>query len=101
METFLFAFGDNRSFFEMKTCYPVKNSGNLLLSKVNNRATTIAAIEANNDTYCVQKRIEKFPLDLNVEVILISELLISEIRSTSTKFCLKLFLFLNSIIQIL
>ena len=24
--------------------------------------TTIAAIEANNDTYCLQKRIEKFPL---------------------------------------
>ena len=33
----------------------------LVLSEVNNR-TTIAAIEANNDTYCLEKRIEKFPL---------------------------------------
>ena len=33
----------------------------LFLSEVNNRET-IAAIEANNDIYCFQKRIEKFPL---------------------------------------
>ena len=33
----------------------------LFLSEVNYRET-IAAIEANNDTYCLQKRIEKFPL---------------------------------------
>ena len=33
----------------------------LCLSEVNNRET-IAAIEANHDTYCLQKRIEKFPL---------------------------------------
>ena len=32
------------------------------LSEVNNRET-IAAIEVNNDTYCLQKRIEKFPLN--------------------------------------
>ena len=32
------------------------------LSKVNNRKT-IAAIEANNETYCLQKLIEKFPLE--------------------------------------
>ena len=31
------------------------------LSEVNNRET-ISAIEANNDTYCLQKRIENFPL---------------------------------------
>ena len=33
----------------------------LFLSKINNRET-ITAIEANNDTYCLQKWIEKFPL---------------------------------------
>ena len=33
----------------------------LFLSEVNNRET-IAAIEANNDTYCLEKWIEKFPL---------------------------------------
>ena len=33
----------------------------LFLSEVNN-GETIAAIEANNDTYCLQKRVEKFPL---------------------------------------
>ena len=33
----------------------------LFLSEVNNRET-IAAIEANNDTYCLPKRIEKFPM---------------------------------------
>ena len=33
----------------------------LFLSEVNNRET-IAAIKANNDTYCIQKEIEKFPL---------------------------------------
>ena len=33
----------------------------LFLSEVNNRVT-IAAIEVNNHTYCLQKRIEKFPL---------------------------------------
>ena len=27
--------------------------------------TTIAAIDAHNETYCLQKRIEKFPLNLN------------------------------------
>ena len=31
------------------------------LSEVNNRET-IVAIEMNNDTYCLQKRIEKYPL---------------------------------------
>ena len=31
------------------------------LLEVNN-GETIAAIESNNDTYCLQKRIEKFPL---------------------------------------
>ena len=34
----------------------------LFLWQVNNRET-MAAIEANNDMYCVQKWIEKFPLD--------------------------------------
>ena len=34
---------------------------NFFLSEVNNREK-IAAIEANNHTYCLQKRIEKFPL---------------------------------------
>ena len=33
----------------------------LFLSEVNNRET-IVAIGVNNDTYCLQKRIEKFPL---------------------------------------
>ena len=33
----------------------------LFLSEVNNRET-IAAIEANNDTFCLQKRTEEFPL---------------------------------------
>ena len=33
----------------------------LFLLEVNNRET-ITAIEENNDTYCLQKRIEKFPL---------------------------------------
>ena len=33
----------------------------LFLPEVNNKET-IAAIEANNDTYYLQKRIEKFPL---------------------------------------
>ena len=32
------------------------------LSEVNNREA-IAVIEANNNTYCLQKRLEKFPLD--------------------------------------
>ena len=32
----------------------------IFLSKVNNRET-IAAIKENNDMYCLQKRIEKFP----------------------------------------
>ena len=31
------------------------------VSEVNNKET-IAAIEVNDDTYCLQKRIEKFPL---------------------------------------
>ena len=34
----------------------------LFLSKVNNIGETIVATEANNDTYCLRKRIEKFPL---------------------------------------
>ena len=34
---------------------------NPILSEVNNRET-IAAIEANNNTYFLQKRIEKLPL---------------------------------------
>ena len=38
-----------------------KKQPELFLSEINNRET-IAAIEANNDTYCFQKRIEKFPL---------------------------------------
>ena len=33
----------------------------LFLSEVNNMET-ISAIDMNNDTYCLQKRIEKFPL---------------------------------------
>ena len=37
----------------------------LFLSEVNNRET-IVAIEANNDTYCFQKRIEQFPLVLHM-----------------------------------
>ena len=37
----------------------------LILPEVNNRET-IAAIEVNNDMYCLQKRIEKFPLYLGV-----------------------------------
>ena len=43
-----------------KLCLSIKSTG-LFLSEVNNRET-IAAIETNNDTYCLQKRIEKFPL---------------------------------------
>ena len=39
-----------------------KGQRELFLSKVNNRETK-AAIEANNDTYCLQKRIEKFRLN--------------------------------------
>ena len=37
----------------------------LFLSEVNNK-TIIAAIEANNDAYCLQKRTEKFPLCLYI-----------------------------------
>ena len=33
----------------------------LFLSEVNNRETT-GTIAANNDTYCLEKRTEKFPL---------------------------------------
>ena len=40
---------------------PVDIQRKLFLSEVNNRET-IAATEANYDTYCLQKRIEKFPL---------------------------------------
>ena len=36
----------------------------LFLSEVNNRET-ITAIVGYNDTYCLQKRIEKFPLTVN------------------------------------
>ena len=35
-------------------------SGNLFYRK--STRETIAVVEANNDTYCLQKRIEKFPL---------------------------------------
>ena len=38
------------------------NQRELFLSIVNNRET-IAAIEANNDAYFLQKRTEKFPLN--------------------------------------
>ena len=41
--------------------YPFVHSGNFFYRK-STIARTIAAIEANNDTYCLQKRIEKFPL---------------------------------------
>ena len=37
-------------------------SGNFFYRKLT-IGTTITAIEANNDTYCLQKRIEKFPLE--------------------------------------
>ena len=40
----------------------------LFLSEVNNRET-ITVIEVNNDAYCLQTRIEKFPLCLNLEII--------------------------------
>ena len=40
---------------------PMLFSGSLFYRK-STIGTTIAAIEANNDTYCLQKRIEKFPL---------------------------------------
>ena len=43
------------------TCPP--NQREHFLSEVNNRET-IAATEANNGAYCLQKRIEKFPLNL-------------------------------------
>ena len=39
----------------------------LFLSDVNNRET-IVAIKANNGTYCLQNRIEKFPLNKLVEL---------------------------------
>ena len=39
------------------------NNGDFFLSKVNNSETK-AAIEGNNDTHCLQKRREKFPLDV-------------------------------------
>ena len=42
-------------------------SENFFLSEVNNRET-IAAIEENNDTYCLQKRIEKFRCSLLISV---------------------------------
>ena len=32
--------------------------------------TIIAAIEANNDIHCLQKRLEKFPLKLDLDEIL-------------------------------
>ena len=38
-------------------------SGNFFFQK-STIGTTIAAIEANKDTYCLQKRIENFPLTL-------------------------------------
>ena len=38
-----------------------KDSGNFFYCK-STIGTTIAAIEANNDTYCLQKQIEKFVL---------------------------------------
>ena len=41
--------------------YPFVHSGNFFYRK-STIARKIAAIEANNDTYCLQKRIEKFPL---------------------------------------
>ena len=40
----------------------------LFLSEVNNKET-IAANEANYDMYCLQKRIEKFPLIKNKKFI--------------------------------
>ena len=43
--------------------FPCDSSENFFLSEVNNRET-IAAIGANNNTYCFQKQIEKFPLKL-------------------------------------
>ena len=46
----------------MQNC-PSMVSGNFFYRKSHtNNGETIAAIEANNDTYCLQKRIEKFPL---------------------------------------
>ena len=44
---------------------PVINPAGTFLSEVNNRET-IAATETNNDTYCLQNQIEKFPLSLSV-----------------------------------
>ena len=45
---------------KIRKYFPLKHR-ELFLSEVNDRET-IAAIEANNDTYCLQKRIEKFLL---------------------------------------
>ena len=45
----------NILFFNNMILY--RNRRELFLSKVNNRKT-MAVIEANNDTYCLQKRIE-------------------------------------------
>ena len=32
-------------------------------------STTLAVIKANNDMYCFQKRIEKFPLDVHFQKV--------------------------------
>ena len=40
----------------------------VLLSEVNSRET-IAAIEANNTTYCLQEWIEKFPLIFSSHIV--------------------------------
>ena len=47
----------------MESVYEIVSSGNFFYrrSKI---GTTIEGIEVNNDTYCLQKRIEKFPLSL-------------------------------------
>ena len=56
-------------------------SGNFFYRK-STIGTTIAAIDANNDTYFLQKRIEKFPLDFRLadEQILVN----TEIPKTLT-----------------
>ena len=48
---------------------PEKNiQRELFYSEVNKRET-IAAIEANNDKYCLQKQIEKFPLGCLLKIV--------------------------------
>ena len=54
-------FGNNNDIMLCLVCDVCYLQYYVFLSEVNNRET-IVAIEANNDSYFLQKRIEKFPL---------------------------------------